>query len=244
MLVDAEARKVINRITNNCRLLYAGYDESVEYKVDVSYHVETCKYYQRTTMPRASCECPVVREDRGKTVKRPGLLDQLQEFQQNKDTDRNPQSERQAPRVKKVKYMAELNGFFALDEIMSEINRDVDRWLEEAERDRTWAAQPVKLILMGLPGQVQMFAESRPDLMHVIDKRLADWVARSRSALKITVGDAIFESVVCGNCGGGLASPWGNRGESSVVCVGKPDSPPCGHSYPMNEWMDLYEGRS
>jgi hypothetical protein len=245
MPTESEAR-LIQRVYDNCKLLYDGWDEEVEYVLPVTHHVSGCKWHGKTVVKKAGCEntCETSNEKRKRTVKRKGLLDQLQDYQANKDTDRNPQSERQAPRVKKVKFMPELNGFFALDEIMSEINIEVDRFLDEAGRDRTWAAQPVRMTLQGLRIQVAHVIETRPDLCEHLDKKLKGWVATARSTLKITVGDAIFDGVVCGNCGGGLASPWGNRGEASVRCVGSPSDPPCGHEYPMSDWLKIYEGRA
>jgi hypothetical protein len=240
--MDEETGKVIRRIGDNAKILYDGYYENVEYAVDVAYHRAECVHHGKSALPRGDCECPVVTEQRVRKIKRRGLLAQLREFNQNKDTDRNPKAERGAPRVKVAgRPPGDMGGFFALDEIMCDIPYVVDRVLEEVGRDRTWAAAPVGEILMGLASQCHHFAEARPDQLREVDKAAARWVATARSTLKITVGDAIFDKIVCGNCGGGLATPWGNRGESDVVCVGTPGDPPCGHAYPMSEWVKLYE---
>lgn len=240
--MDEETGKVIRRIGDNAKLLYEGYSEKVEYAVDVAYHRGECKYYSKSTLPKDDCECPVVREQRVRNIRRKGLLSQLHDFARNKDTDRNPKAERGAPRIKVAgRPPGDMGGFFTLDEIMCDIPYVMDRVLEECGRDRTWASQPVGSILIGLASQCGHFAESRPDQLRVVDKAARRWVESARSTLKITVGDSIFESVVCGNCGGGLSTPWGNRGDHDVVCVGTPETPPCGHTYPMGEWIKLYE---
>lgn len=232
---------ILKRIEENCKLLYDGYSERVDYVVAVAYHRDHCKYFSKSTRPQEDCECPSMEEGRVRRIRRECLLDQLQEFAKNRDTDRNAKAERAAPRVKKAKLMPELNGFLAYDEIVSDIYSTIDRMLVEAERDRKWGAQQVKHILMGLSQQVGYFVESRPDVARMVDSSASRWVASARSALMITVGDSMFESVTCGNCGGGLATPWGNRGEADVRCVGSPTAPPCGETYPMAEWIKLYE---
>lgn len=244
MALGEDEQKIVRNIEDNCKLLYDGYHENVEYAVDVAYHRGTCPYHGKSTLPKTDCECPIVREQRNRRVKRKGLLEQLQEYQANKDVDRNLKAARGAPRVKTPKMHPELAGFFALDEIMADIFSQVDRWLEEADRDRTWASQPVKLILMGLAGQVGHFAEARPDLARTVDRRVARWVGSARSALKITVADSIFDGAVCGNCSGGLSTGHDGNGDMRVIrCVGTPETPPCGESYPITEWLKIYEGR-
>lgn len=241
MDMTEEQVKTCDNIQTNCRLLYDGYHENVEFDLEVAAHREECKYHARTVVPKHDCDCPTSIEKRKRREKRPGYLDQLLDFQQNKDTDRNPKAERQAPRVKKVKYMPELNGFFARDEIISEVYREVDIAMEQAGRDRTWASAPVNIVLAGLHSQVRQFVTTRPDLARHLDKKVEGWVRMARSTLMITVGDAIFDGVLCGNCGvGGLATPWGNEGVE-VRCVGTPNAPSCGHTYPMSEWVRLYE---
>jgi hypothetical protein len=236
-----EGKDLLKRIEANCKLLYDGYSESVEYRVAVAYHRDGCQYYAKSRTPKDDCECPVVNEGRAKRIARPSLLEQLQAFAVNRDTDRNPKSERGAPRVKTPKCHAELAGFFTYDEIVSDIYAVVDRAMEEAERDRLWATSPVAHILAHLHNQVAVFVEARPDVARTLDRAARGWVEKARSALMITVGDSVFQSVTCGNCGGGLSTPWGNRGEADVRCVGTPAEPPCGHTYPMSEWITLYE---
>jgi hypothetical protein len=244
MAIDDDTFALIKNIEENCKLLYDGYYENVEFQVDVAYHRGDCKYHGKSTLVKDDCKCPVVREKRNKRLKRDALLKQLQEYQQNADVDRNPKAARGAPRVKTPKMHPELRGFFALDEITSEVYRCVDRWLDEAGRDRTWASQPVKAVLMGLAGQVAHFAEAQPDLVVTVDRRVERWVAMARRALKITVADSIFDGSVCGNCGGGLATGHDPAGDMTMIrCVGTPETPPCGDGYPMGEWLKIYESR-
>lgn len=231
---DPEARKVIEHIEENCKLLYFGWYERVEYKVTVPIHEAGCQ--------SVGCECPRATESRARQDQRPGLLQQLQEFQKHKDVDRNPKAARGAPRVKKPKSHPELKGFFTLDEITCEAYMLLDRIYEEAGRDRLMLSSPLKHVLQGVPYQVGQFVESRPDLADQILRATDKWVRQARSALNIAVSDAMFGDTVCGNCGGGLAIAWDN--DSDVRCVGKPSAPSCGHTYPMSEWVALYEGRS
>ena len=242
MNVSEEAKALLKRIRDNCDALYSGYTEKVDYNLEVAYHRNHCPHFGKSTLPKQDCECPVVTEKRTREIKRKGYLAQLQEFAANKDTDRNPKAERGAPRIKVAgRPPGDMGGFFTLDEIMCEIPALIDRVLEEVGRDRTWACQPVGGILVGLPGQVAHFVESRPDQAREIDKACKRWVDSCRSTLRISTSETIFDSVVCGNCGGGLSTPSGNRGESDVRCVGKPDTPPCGETYPPGEWLALYE---
>lgn len=243
-MLDEEEQKIVNRVADNCQLLYDGYTEKVEYVVDVIYHRAECVNRNRMeSVPDVACTCPVAGEKRVRQVRRPGLLRQLRDFAANKDTDRSPKAERGAPRVKVPgRPPGDMANFLTLDEIECAIPLAVDRALEEAGRDRTWAASPVSSILIGLSGQVSyLIGAGRPDIARDLDKALQGWVRQARETLRITVGDAMFSTVVCGNCGGGLSTPWGNRGDHDVRCVGTPSSPPCGETYPVSEWLRLYE---
>lgn len=238
MSLSTEDAALIARLKENCELLTRGWQETVDYKVPVKYHRgESCP-------GKDSCECPVVNEERRKYVNRKGLLDQLKEFKDNQDTDREPKAERAAPRVKKVKYHPELQGFFVLDEIISEVFMVVDRALEEAERDRSWASMSAHNVLAALPNQVSYFVESRPDVARTLLKATAKWVATAKRALRITQSEGMFDSTVCGNCGGGLSTHREDGDLVGVRCVGTPTDPPCGETYPMSEWLSIYEGRA
>lgn len=240
---DREIEHLLKSIKANSELMFSGYHENVEYVVKVTYHEKLCEWHGHGNFAR-DCDCEIVNEKRVRQVKRPGYLEQLKDFAAHKDTDRNAKAERGAPRVKVAgKPPGDLAGFFALDEIATDVYMTIDRILEEGGRDRTWASGTTHDIFRGIDLQAKYLAEAgRPDLVRSIDKAVRGWVAKSRSALKITVGDAMFDGTVCGNCGGGLATPWGNVGDSDIRCVGTPTEPPCGHTYPMSEWMSLYEG--
>jgi hypothetical protein len=96
------------------------------------------------------------------------------------------------------------------------------------------------MVISELPDQAAMFVESRPDVARTLLDATNRWVATARRALRLTVSDAMLDGTVCGNCGGGLATPWDNSGD--VRCVGTPSEQPCGETYPMSEWISLYEG--
>jgi hypothetical protein len=240
--MDPDAQAIIKRVGDNCKLLYEGYSEGVEFVVDVAYHRYGCEYHGKSHKPKG-CDCTVTREKRVRSIRRPGYLEQLREFAQHKDTDRNAKAERGAPRVKTAgRPPGDLGGFFALDELECDIPTVVDRALEEAGRDRSWAVQPVRLILIGLASQVaEILADGRPDVARDLDLAARRWVESARSTLKITVGDSMFDAVTCGNCGGALSTPWGNQGDADVRCIGTPTDPPCGETYPPGEWLRLYE---
>lgn len=230
--LTGEGKEYHDRVSHNVDLLVSGWRERVDYTVPVYYHRKDCTAYE-------NCGCPVVNEKRTRTIRRPGLLEQLREFQANKDVNRDPKAERNPPRVKKPKMMPELNGFLTLDEITCDIYMTVDRVYEEAGRDRTLASGRIHDVLQGLSYQIGMFAESRPDCARIIAKATDKWVSQAKRVLNITVSDARLGDVVCGNCGGGLTIAWDNN--SDVRCIGTPEEPPCGHTYPMSEWMKLYE---
>lgn len=225
------------QIKADCALLVLGWNDKVEYKVPVAYHRITCKYRQRLS---TGCQCPVTNETRIRNVKRPGLLEQLEKFKEYQDTDREPKAERQAPRVKKIKNNAELGGFFTLDEIACDVSATIDRLWSEAEKPRTWAVIGTKNLLGALPGQAAMLS-SRPDLVHELARAVAGWVRLAGRTLRLIVSDSIFGDSCCGNCGGGLVVPVDASGD--VRCVGKPGGGPCGETYPMSEWVGMYERR-
>lgn len=224
-------------IKENCELLVVGWFESVEYKVPVTYH-DRDKCSHRARSVQGTCNCPVEHEVRKRDIKRPGLLQQLEEFKKYQDTDREPKAERQAPRVKKIKNNAELSGFFALDEIACDASAVIDRAWAEAEISRTWASVKTLTLLGLLPGQSANLV-SRPDLVWTIRRATDKWVAQARRVLRLTVSDAMFGDTVCGNCGGGLGVPVDASG--AVRCIGSPTAAPCGDEYPMSEWVALYE---
>jgi len=230
--VKNEADEILEKLQGNCKLLNAGWSDRIEYTVPVKYHQADCDR-------RVACTtCPVVDEKRSRYVNRPGLLEQLREFQQSKDVDRNPKAARGAPRVKKPKMHPELAGFLVLDEITCEANTVLDRIFEEAGSDRTWLAIPISSILTGLDYQVKQFVDERPDLARQVLKLTDKWVRQARAALKLSVSDAMFGDTVC-PCGGGLSIPWDNSG--AVKCIGSPSAAPCGTEYGMDSWVELYE---
>lgn len=232
----SEIGRVRLSVENQCRLLHQGYTERVEFSVTVPYHVAGCS--------RRDCGCPVKTEARSRNVHRKGYLEQLADFARNKDTDRGPKAERGAPRVKVPgRPPGDLAGFFLADEIAIEVSKLADRICTEASRDLTWAAQSTRGILMGLAGQVGIIAEDHPDLALDVEKAVLGWVRRCREALRINVGEAMFKGMVCGNCGGALATSYGNSGEDAVRCVGGPENEPCGTTYGPDEWLRIYEGR-
>lgn len=233
--MKTESETLLDRIDQNCTLLGAGWKEQVDYTLPVTYHdKEICQ-------PRNKpCGCPVKNEKRTKYINRESLLEQLRLYSQNRDTDRNPKAERGAPRVKTAgKPPGDVTGFLTLDEITCDAYSTLDRIFEEAGRDRMWLAQSLKIVLTGLRYQVSQFAETRPDLARDVLKATDKWVRQAKTALKMTVSDAMFGDTVCGNCGGGLKVAWDNS--SDVECIGTLSSPPCGETYPMSEWVALYE---
>ncbi|GGR51830.1 hypothetical protein [Streptomyces roseolus] len=225
---------LLERLRENCATLGDGYRERVEYKLPVKYHdKDTCT-------GGAECACPVREENRTRLVRRSGLLEQLREFQKNRDTDRNPKAARGAPRIKTAgRPPGDVTGFLALDEITCDAYMSLDLIFIEAGRDRTWLSAPLKGVFQGLPYQVAQFIDARPDLAHDTLKLTDKWVRQAKSALRVNASDAMFGDTVCGNCGGGLSITWDNS--SDVRCVGTPETPPCGETYPMSEWVALYE---
>lgn len=218
-----EEEATLKRIGENCEMLAVGYTERVEYIAPVKY-----------------ANGDIVNEKRARNVNRPPLLDQLKEYAKNRDTNLNPKAARGAPRVKTPKLHPELNGFLTLDEITCDMYAFFDRILEEGGRDRAIAIYPAPTLIRNVHYQAtQIHKSGRHDLVREIDKKLRGWVAKARAALNHTVSDAMFGDTVCGNCGGGLTVPWDNNGD--VQCVGTPASPPCGETYPMSEWVRLYE---
>jgi hypothetical protein len=240
MALEPEPRRYRERVYANVQSLVIGTRESIEYTVPVAYHrLDACelKGANRVT---TKCTCPVKDEKRVRSQKKPGLLDQLRDIASYKDVDRNPKSQRGAPRVKTAgKPPGDLSGVFTLDEIVCDIYVTVDRTLEEAGRDRECAAGPVAEVLSGLTTQIEYFGNERPDLARRLAQSTDKWVGQAKATLRITVADAMFGDTVCGNCGGGLKIAWDNN--SDVVCIGTPSSIPCGETYPMSEWVALYE---
>lgn len=232
--MTTEKEALLKRLEENCKLLGSGWRDRVEYTVPAKYHGPGC-------MKGDDCHCPITHEKRIRHVHRPSLLEQLREFRQNRDTDRNPKSERGAPRVKTAgKPPGDVTGFFTLDEITCDAYTVLDRIFEEAGRDRRWLVeQPLGSIFNGLGYQVKQFIDDRPDLARDVLKATDRWVRQAKAALRVTVSDAMFGDTVCGNCGGGLSVAWDNS--SDVRCVGTPATAPCGETYPMSEWVQLYE---
>lgn len=227
---------IIERIDKNCTLLGSGWKERVDYTIPVTYHKkEICQPQNKP------CGCPLENEKRTKYVNRESLLEQLRLYNQNRDTDRNPKAERGAPRVKTAgKPPGDVTGFLTLDEITVDAYSTLDRIFEEAGRDRMYLVdRSLKGVFNGLTYQVTQFIESRPDLARDILKATDKWVRQAKAALRMTVSDAMFGDTVCGNCGGGLKVAWDNS--SDVTCIGTPTDPPCGETYPMSEWVALYE---
>ncbi|MFD4474666.1 hypothetical protein ACFWPU_00915 [Streptomyces sp. NPDC058471] len=224
--------RTLKRIADNCVLMHNGWNDRVEYEQAIKYHTTECDTL-------GGCDCPTKNEKRAREVKRPGLLEQLKEYQQNKDVNRNPKAARGAPKIKTPKMHPELNGYLTLDEITCDAYMTLDRVLEEAGRDRLWLAQSLKGVFQGLHYQVAQFSETHPDLVHEVDKALNRWINQAKTTLHMTVADAMFANMVCENCNGALAIAWDNS--TDIRCIGSPSDPPCGHTYPRSEWITLYE---
>ncbi len=243
-----EEARIIKRIRDNCALLISGYQEAVEYTTKAYYHRGQCENYGNKDTA-GECECPTSNEKRVRRINRPGYLRQLKDFAANKDTDRAPKAERGAPRGKVPgRPPGDMAGFFAADELECAITAAVDRALEATGRDRSWAAQPVAAILGGLATQAGYMidlGEIGKGVAEELDRSVSSWVDQARRTLRVNAGDAMLEGVVCGNCGGGLTTPWGSASEGlDVRCAGTPDRPSCGHTYPPSEWVALYEERT
>jgi hypothetical protein len=230
-----EEESLVERVQENCDLLTKGWRERVEYTEPVKYHDQGCAF----SGTPAPCECRVENEKRVRHVQQQGLLNQLRLYTKSKDTDRNPKSARAAPRVKTPKMHPELNGFFTLDEITCDAYMVIDRVMDEGGRDRNLVSNELTFVLSRLPYQMHEIVRDHPDLVRDMMKATDRWVAKARATLNLTVSDAMFADTVCGNCGGGLAVAW--DGSSDVRCVGSPSEPPCGETYPMSEWVALYE---
>lgn len=232
MTIEYEA--LLDRIEENCNLLISGWDEYVPYKVKEQEH-EGVECFGK------KCDCPERLKSRSRRVRRPGLLEQLRQYQQHKDADLNPKAARGAPRVKTPKTHPELAGYLTLDEITCDANARLDRIFEEAGRDRLYFVdRNFNSVISGLPYQVRQFIDARPDLARDVLRLTDKWVRQAKATLKMTVSDAMFSGMVCGNCEvGALAVSWDNS--SDVRCAGTPAEPPCGHTYPMSEWVALYE---
>lgn len=234
-----EPRQLMERLTENVGLLVYGWREKIEYEVPVRYHDKgQCSFASRAKNGDV-CSCPVRNEKRSRHIQVDCLLDQLKEYAKSKDVDRNPQAARQPPRVKKIKNNPELNGFFTLDEITCDAYMVIDKAYEEADLDRTVTSRPLTEVLGGLILKMGELAEGRPDLVRDMVKATGKWVSMARHTLNMTVSEAQFSGTVCGNCQGGLAVAWDNS--SDVRCIGTPTAPPCGETYPMSEWVSLYE---
>jgi hypothetical protein len=91
-----------------------------------------------------------------------------------------------------------------------------------------------------------MIEAGRPDLARRIAHLTSKWVDQARRTLNQKTGDAMFGDTVCGNCAGALRVParvaWDDQGVE-VECVGTPTTAPCGETYPMSEWLELYESQ-
>jgi hypothetical protein len=228
---------ILDRIGANCKLLHDGYHERVEYAVKTCTHIDTCEYHRKSSAPKEDCDCPETLEKRSRQIKRPGYLTQLRDFAKHKDVDRNLKAVRGAPRVKTAgKPPGDMGGLFALDELECEISATVDRILEEAGRDRSWACMPVANILIGLKGQATYMVNDGRDVRD-LERATASWVRKAEAALKITVGQTMFEGMVCGNCSGALAIAADNSTE--VRCIGSLADGSCGTTYGPSEWIEL-----
>lgn len=238
--LHGEQKDLMEKLYENVKQLAHGWREKTEYTVPIRYHITTCSVSNRIRNGDR-CECPTKDEKRTRHIKVDGLLDQLKEYLKSKDVDRNPQAARQAPRVKKPKTNSDLNGFFTLDEITCDAYATIDRIYEDGGRDRMLATQPIHEVIGSLTYQMGQIVDSRPDLVRDAIKATGKWVNMARRTLNLQVADAMFEGVVCDNCGGALSIAWDNA--SDVKCIGSPSAPSCGHTYPMGEWMSLYEKR-
>ncbi|MFF7774941.1 hypothetical protein ACFZCG_10965 [Streptomyces tanashiensis] len=118
----------------NCKVLGAGWKERIDYTLPVVYHnLGTCS---RANNRKPRCDCPVRPEERTKYITRESLLEQLRPYQQNRDTGRNPKSERGAPRVKTPgRPPGNLDGFFTLDEITCDAYSTLGTDEDDATRD-------------------------------------------------------------------------------------------------------------
>lgn len=217
---------MIAEITENIKLLTTEQVEHVDYVKPVAYHRGHCN----KTEP---CECPVVREARSKTIRNPGLLQQLKEYPNWGDRGAEPKAERPSPN--KPGSRPNTNpGFFALDEISVETTRFYDRIAREAGRDPTLGLLPLEQILHALPYQ---FMQIEDDYPHLVREGLAAtrrWVNLAQRTLGLLTSEVAFSDTCCGECGGALVVGRDTQ-RTDVRCIA------CGNRYKMEDWMRLYE---
>lgn len=217
---------MISEITENVNLLINVQSERIEYVKPVTYHRGHCN----KTEP---CDCPVVKEQRSKTLRNPGLLQQLRDYPNWGDTGAEPKAERPSPNKPGSKPNTN-PGFLALDEITVETNTFYDRIAREAGRDPTLGLQPIEHVLSALPYQ---FSQIEADYPHLVRDGLAAtrrWVAIAQRTLGLLTSEATFTDTCCGECGGALAVGRDTQ-RTDVRCTA------CGNRYRMQDWVRLYE---
>lgn len=73
-----------------------------------------------------------------------------------------------------------------------------------------------------------------------VNYRLQQYIRRGLVMLGHEAPTRMLDSSVCGECGGGLSVA--DDASSAVRCVGYPDAPSCGNSYPPHTWLELAQG--
>ncbi|MGW0682898.1 hypothetical protein ACWD2L_05990 [Streptomyces sp. NPDC002754] len=217
---------MIDEIKENVSLLTTVQIEQVEYVKLVPYHRGHCN----KTEP---CNCPVVRERRSKTLRNPGLLQQLKDYPSWGDRGAEPKAERPSPN-KPVSRPNTNAGFLALDEITVETYMFYDRIAREAGRDPTLGLQAVEHVLTTLPYQFMQIQDDYPRLVEEGLAATRRWITIAQRTLGQLTSEGTFKDTSCGNCGGTLAIGRDTQ-RTDVRCVD------CGLRYRMDDWMGLYE---
>lgn len=219
---------MIEEIRENVSLLTTVQTERVEYVKPVTHHRGHCN----KTEPR---DCPVVRENRSKTVRNPGLLQQLKEYQSWGDCGAEPQGERPSPNKPGSRPNTRA-GFFTLDAITVEAYMFYDRIAREAGRDPGLGLQPVEQVLTALPYQFQQIQDAYPHLVEEGLTATKRWATMAQRTLGQLTSEAPFQDTSCGECGGALVVGRDVH-KTGVRCTS------CRLRYKMQDWMDLLQQR-
>lgn len=221
-----------------------GWEERIEYHVNIKRHISLCVIWQSAMTPARrkhyECACPVTTEERAKTVQCASLIDQLQEAvtepvsgnggdgaSGDKPHSNAPGNQEALGKLQEIKSRA-FEWYWRLHGALYPEHQD-SRTLTAVSALRT------------LPDWCAIATDSEMyDLVRDVKEDLRKAVRSARFILGYDVPYKMLAESLCGECGGALIVA--DDASSDVRCIGTPEAAPCGKKYYRWQWIELLDG--
>lgn len=227
--------------------LTAGWDEHVDYQVLIQRHGPLCRVWRAAISAgrrkHYRCECPQLLEGRGKSVRQPPLIDQLQAAVA--EPTANGTGEGGAGDKPHSATPGNAEALELLLRIRASAHQHYRRLREELYPDHTAPMRiTVPNALRAVTDWCAMASDGTVECGYALVCEVKDDLRKTVKSARIVLGyDApqrMLADTVCGVCAGALIVA--DDASTDVRCIGTPEAAGCGTRYMRWDWINLLEG--